>query len=115
MPTCNLIIQYNILIMRDRSPEPQCELINHVCVYVYRGSVVLMSLTSSLKYSGARTMTGSEEEMDRGGSPLDSTTAFTKPSQSNYGGHIKLLTLTDTFKHTLLRCDDLCTQFSVSV
>lgn len=74
--------------MRDRSPKPQCVLISRVCVCVYLGSVVLMSLKSSLKYCGAQTMTGSEEEMDRAGSPLDSTTAFTKPNQSNYGGDI---------------------------
>ena len=109
MPRCNLIIHYNILIMRDRSPPaPVCAHLSvcvlclavHVCAHVrlyacvcmrvcmcvcvHLGSVVLMSLKRSLKYCGARTMTCSEEEMDRAGSLLDSTTVFTKPSQSNY-------------------------------
>lgn len=85
MPTCNLIMHCNILIMRDSSPEgPVCAHLSHCsCVCVYLGSVALMSLKSSLKYCGARTMTDSEEEMDRAGSDLVSTTAFTKPSQSN--------------------------------
>lgn len=96
MPISNLIIHYNILLMRGRSPEaPVCAhqsvcafclavQCSCVCVCVYLGSVLLMSLKSSLKYCGTLTMTGSEEGMDRGGSALDSTTALTKPSQSNY-------------------------------
>ena len=54
-----------------------------VCVCAYLGSVLLMSLKRSLKYWGTRTMTCSEEEMERLLSSLVSTTRLTKPSQSN--------------------------------
>lgn len=70
----------------NETHEAQARVCVQLTVFVrsYLGSVLLISLKSSLKYCGARTMTGSEEGMTRAGSLLVSTTAFTKPCQSNY-------------------------------
>ena len=51
---------------------------------VYLGFVLLMSLKRSLKYCGARTITGSDEEITRSGCCLVSMEALMKFIQLNY-------------------------------
>lgn len=77
----DVIKDHNLRLKRELRPVGVTD--HCVCVCVYLGSVVFRSFISSLKYCGALTMTGSDEDRSRSGSSLDSTTAFTNPIQSN--------------------------------